>query len=432
VSPHDATQASLDADEKLGTPRLRQFLVAMIPIAIAYFALFAIAAIAWRNAALAVGGAAIVVYLMALGTARRSLAHGHVERAALLTGGGLLAMIGIAVVAVHFQYPAFTLIAIAAVVVVLPHVRRTTLWWFAGIAIAVIVVVTTVGALPPALEQPPLWFRELVLLSSLFAASCLIILMLAADHRRMRGLVRESNDLAAIAKRQRDATDAFLLAASHQFRTPVSTLLLQSESLLRTSKDEATRPRLQRLMRSADRLHMLVDTMLDVSRITSGSLKLDRTVVDVSALVRSVAVAQAAHANDAGVELIVDTPAAGGSVDDVEVEADARRLELMTSHLIENAVRLGKGAPARIEVRRDATDVLIAITDGGRLLDVSTRDRIFDRDAVQSLEAERDGGPAVGLWLVRELSRAMGGEVCAVAGANGGTRFEVRLPRRVS
>jgi signal transduction histidine kinase len=423
----DLTQASLDADEKLGTPRLRQFVRAMIPIAIGYLAVFAIAAMVWRNAALAVGSVAIVAYLVALAVARGSLARARVERAALYTGGGLLAMIGIAVIAVHFQYPAFALIAIAAVVVVLPHVRRRALAWFAATAIAVVVIVTTVGAFPPAFEQPPAWFCELVLLSSLFAASCLIILMLAADHRRMRGLVRESTELADVAKRQRDATDAFLIAASHQFRTPVSTLLLQSESLLRTTTDETSRPRLQRLMRSADRLHLLVDTMLDVSRITSGSLQLDRTPVDVVALVRAVAAAQATHAQDAGVELIIDTPPKSERVD-----ADPRRLELMTSHLIENAVRVGRGAPARIEVRRDAATVVIAVTDGGSVLEAAVRERVFDRDAVQSPKAEQDGGPAVGLWLVRELSRAMGGEVSAVEGATGGTRFEVRLPRSVA
>jgi len=166
--------------------------------------------------------------------------------------------------------------------------------------------------------------------------------------------------------------------------------------------------------------------MLDVSRITSGSLKLDRSIVDVAALVRSVADAQAAHASDAGVDLIVDTP----PTDPPSVEADARRIELMTSHLIENAVRLGKGAPARIEVRSDASDVIIAVTDGGKLLDAATRARMFDRDAVQSAQSERDGGPAVGLWLVRELSRAMGGDVSVNAPTAGGTRFEVRLPRR--
>jgi signal transduction histidine kinase len=423
-TPLDPTQDRLDADEKLGTPRLRQFVRAMIPIAIAYLAMFVAGAIVWRNAALAVGSVSIVVYVAALAAARHSLAYARVDRAALFTGGGLLAMIAIAVAAVHFQFPAFVLIAIAAVVVVLPHVRRTELRWFAGAAIATILVVSVAGALPPAFEQPPTWFCELVLVSSLFAASSLIILMLAADHRRMRGLVRESNDLADIAKRQRDATDAFLIAASHQFRTPVSTLLLQSESLLRTTSDETSRAKLQRLARSADRLHLLVDTMLDVSRITSGSLQLDRTVVDVAELVRSVAAAQAAHARDAGVELIVDAPSTGE-----HVEADPRRIELVTSHLIENAVRLGKGAPARIEVRRDATDVLIAITDGGTVLDVSMRQRVFDRDGAASPQAERDGGPAVGLWLVRELSRAMGGDVSANEGANGGTRFVVRLPR---
>lgn len=415
----------MHTQDRIASRRLERFLGAMLPIAVAYLAVFVVAALAWRNVALGVGSVAIVLYIGALVAARRELSRGRVERAALLTGSGLLAMIGTAAPAVHFQYPAFVLMSIAAVVVVLPHVDSRTLRWFAAAALGVGAAVMVVGALQPSFTQPPRWFCLLVLLTSTFAAAALIVVMLAADHRRIRGLLDETAELADVAHRQRIATDAFLVAASHQFRTPVSTLLLQSESLLRNASDDASKNRSLRLVRSAERLHLLVDTMLDVSRITSGSLRLDTTVVDVAALVREVAEMHAAHAGDAGVELIVNAPDSA-----VETATDARRLELVTSHLIDNAVRLGPGAPARIEVFHDAADVLIAITDGGARLDAAARERIFERTTVATAAGERDGGAGLGLWLVRELSQAMGGQVAVRAGDEGGTRFEVRLPRR--
>lgn len=391
----------------------------MLPITVAYLAIFVAGAIAWHNAALAVGVVAIVVYLAALLVARASLARP--ERAALITGSGLLAMTAIAAFAVHFQSAAFTLITIAAVVVVIPHLERRPLIVFAAVALVISVLVVVLGVLEPILAQPPTWFTTAVRVSSIFAASCLVIVMLAADHQRMRTLVRESEDSARAAQRARAATEGFLVSAAHQLRTPVSTLLLQSESLLEQQGADAASPRLERLVRASRRLRALVDAMLDVSRITSDTLSLERRTVDVAALVRDVVTAHAALAQDAGVALACEI------VDTAEVQGDQRRLELVATQLIENAIRMGRGQPARIEVRVERADVVVAITDGGEGLDAAVRERIFEREA--TLTSDHDGGPGLGLWLVHELSQAMGGSVVARPGNGHGTCFELRLPR---
>ena len=406
--------------EHPGVRRLRVFIGAMLPIAVAYLAIFVAGAIAWHNAALAVGSIAIVVYLVALIVARALLRRP--ARAALITGSGLLAMIAIAAFEVHFQTAAFPLIAIAAVVVVIPHLERRALMWFALAALAISVLVVVLGVLEPAFTQPPAWFATLVRVSSIFAASCLVIVMLAADHQHMRTLVRDSDDSASAARRARAATEGFLVFAAHQFRTPVSTLLLQSESLLEQQGTGAGRGRIERLVRASKRLRVLVDAMLDVSRITSGTLSLERRSVDMAALVRDVVALHASLSKDAGVELACEI------VETAEVEGDPRRLELVVAQLIENALRLGPGQPARIEVRRDGADVVVAITDGGDGLDAAQRARIFDREA--TLTSDHDGGPGLGLWLVFELSRAMGGSVSVRPGATRGTCFELRLPGR--
>lgn len=412
-------EPGLDAD---ATPRLQKFIGAMLPISIAYEAVFAGMALAIDSRALLGGAAAIVPYVGALLVARRDLAAGKVPRAALVTGAGLLVMIAIGAVFVQFQLPALILIGVAAIVVVMPHVERTTVLQFAAVALVVLIeVVVVAGLLPPVLPQPPAWFRDLVLVSSVLAAAVLVVLMLTADHERMRALVVASKRSAKAARIARDATEAFLLAAAHQLRTPISTVLLQAETMLQKAGDGPDARRLERLVRQAKRLRHVVDEMLDVSRAGTGLLQLDRQPLDVSALIRDVAQMHAHDAQDARVELLIDVP------EQLTVHGDADRLALVASNLLDNAIKYGAGKPARVMLREDATGIVLTVSDGGAGIAPEDRERCFER-ATRAPSAA-DGGLGVGLWLVRELSHAMGGRVEARAGTDAGATFVVHLPR---
>ena len=397
----------------------------MLPIAIAFDCSYIATAVAWRSPALAGGAAAVTVYVVALLLARRELALQKVGRAAVITAIALLLMISIGAVFLHFQLAALVLIAIAAVVVVLPHVERRTLVQLSCFAVAVIVeIVVLDGMLAPLVDQPPMWFQHVVLGSAVVAASVLILIMLSADEERMRDLVRASRASAAEAHRARRATETFLIAAAHQLRTPVSTVLLQSETVLadRAEVDPQMRTRLERVVRQATRLQQVVDKMLDVSHASAGTLQLELRQVDVASIVRDVVRDLGRTAADAGAVIEVDAPP------ELSLLGDAQRLARVTSNLLDNAIKFGGGTSVQVSLREEGPNIVLSVSDGGPGMTGAERERCFERNL--PLASPDDGGLGVSLWLVRELSRVMGGDVFAHASSRSGTMFVVRIPRR--
>ena len=414
-----------DADQRFGHLRLHNFVTAMIPIAVAFAAVYVAGALVWNCLGLLGGASAVAVFIVSLAVARVRIARGQLASAAVLTGRGMLAMLAIGALFVPWQFPALALIAIAAVVVVIPHVDRRALTQFSAIAVVVTMEIIAVALLvPPIAAGPPTWFQDLVLASAVFAAATLIVIMLAVDHERMRALLTAAEENATAARDARAATDHFLISAAHQFRTPMSTLLLQSETLTRSpAVDERMRQRLARLIRASRRLQLLMDSVLDISRVSSGTLAIQRTQLDVSAIVREVASFHAPVASDGGVELRVEADDATPAL------ADPARVALIVSSLLERAIAVGGGQPAHVAVRTDATDIVVTVTDGGPSLPAGIRERVFERGG-----DDGSGDLGTGLWLVRELSRAMGGSVAMqpAPGAGTGTAFVVRLPRSAS
>ncbi len=383
----------------MATRRLERFLAVMLPIALAFDGFYLATAILWHSVALAGGVGAVSLYVVALVWARRALGRGEITHAALVTGTALLVMVAIGAVFLHFQLAALVLIAIAAVVVVLPHITRPALNLFSVATLAVLVQIVVLGAImPPLFPQPPVWFQHLVLTAAVIAAAAMIVLVLASDHQRMLTLV----------------------AAAHQLRTPVSTVLLQSETLLgQTAVGERTRPRLERLLRQATRLQHVVDSMLDVSRASAGTLQVERLPVDLAAIVRDVVARHDRAAQEAGVAITIDSPPA------LPMSGDPQRLTLITSHLLDNAIKFGGGSPVSVLLREAGTDVELAVRDRGAAIPAADRERWFAGRRPSSA----DGSLGVGLWLVREIAHAMGGDITTGDGPHGGTTLTVRVPR---
>lgn len=401
---------------ELGTSRLRRFVTAMIPIAVAYLVLFGGLAALWGNLALFGGSLAIVVYLVALVGARRALRAGKPTSAALQTGSGLLAMITIGAWFVPFQLPSFIVIAIAAVTVVLPHLDRRALIRFEIAAIAVTLHVLVVdGLLDPMLEQPPRWFQLAILISSSVAASVLTLVMLTADHTRLKALADAATRSAGSATRAQQATEAFLVAAAHQLRTPIATIMMQAEMLADGRKD------IDRILRQSARLKHVVDVMLEVTRVTAGTLELAAERFDIARLVDEVAASQRTAAAHVGSTLEVITPETP-----VVVVGDPRRVEMIVESLIDNAIKHAGGAAIRAEVAVTEDCIAIAVVDHGPGIPLHERAAAFER--AERLEARADGGFGVGLWLVRELAHAMRGRA-DIEGGPGENRLVVRFPR---
>jgi two-component system sensor histidine kinase KdpD len=229
-----------------------------------------------------------------------------------------------------------------------------------------------------------------------------------------------------LALRQADRLrQAMLNSISHDFRTPLSTVLGASTTLL-DYEAELSRPvrrdLLQSIAEAARRLNRFVGELLDMSRLEGGALKPRRLAVDVGEVLDSLTGRLAEP--DAAVRIVRDLPpglAAAG--------LDPTLLEQAMLNIVENALAYAPpGSPVKIAARRQDGRLLIAVEDEGPGIPAEALEAVFERFR----RLGRDGGRGLGLGLsiARGFVEAMGGRVTAESPlADGrGTRIVISLP----
>lgn len=235
-------------------------------------------------------------------------------------------------------------------------------------------------------------------------------------------------DNARLLRQARDAVrlrDEFLSIASHELKTPVTTLQLQIQSLLRRASGEdgqAILPRLSTAQRQVERLHKLIERLLDISRLTAGRLELDLESVDLQSLVQEVVARFDEELQRAGCRVTLRgvAPAIG--------RWDRSRLDQVVTNLLSNAIKYGSGKPIVITLDGDEGVARLEIRDEGIGIAAESLPRIFERFE-RAVSERHYAGLGLGLWIVRQIVEALGGSVRAVSVPGEGSTFAVELPR---
>jgi PAS domain S-box-containing protein len=225
---------------------------------------------------------------------------------------------------------------------------------------------------------------------------------------------------AAIAIR-----DEFLSVASHELRTPITPLQLQLQSLLKMARsegwEESTAGRLSSAIRQTTRLNSLVDSLLDVSRISNGKLALSREEFDLGDAVREIVDRFHEEATRARCTLSLEAePRIRGSW-------DRMRVEQVVTNLLSNAVKYAAGTLIEVQVRRDRDRGVIVVRDHGGGIDGEHLPRIFDRFE-RAVSASNFGGLGLGLYIARQIVSAHGGVIKVDSVRDEGAAFTVELP----
>jgi PAS domain S-box-containing protein len=225
------------------------------------------------------------------------------------------------------------------------------------------------------------------------------------------------------------ARDEFLSIASHELKTPLTTLQLQIQGLARKVRNtkgdaglEALSPRVITSERQVERLTALINSLLDISRITSGRLDLDLEPVDLAAVVRDAAARFREDLARAGcpLEIRTDGPCVG--------EWDKIRLEQVVTNLLSNAAKYGSSRPIGITVTGDETTARLSVRDQGIGIPPEHQARIFERFE-RAVSDRHYGGLGLGLWIVRQIVEALGGSIRVDSAAGEGSTFTVTLPK---
>src|SRR5918992_1794645 len=222
------------------------------------------------------------------------------------------------------------------------------------------------------------------------------------------------------------AREDFLAIASHDLRNPVNAIQLQVIGVLRHCQREDRSlevewvcERLGRTNSQVKRLTRLLDNLMDVSRLTEGSLPLEREHVDLSCVVH--AVVDDLRDELGGREVRLD-------VRPVQGEWDRVRLEQIVTNLISNAIKYGADKPIEIALTADVDTARLSITDHGAGIDAESQEKLFQRFE-RGISGRQYGGFGLGLWITREIVEAMGGQIFVESTVGEGSTFSVELPR---
>jgi signal transduction histidine kinase/ActR/RegA family two-component response regulator len=243
---------------------------------------------------------------------------------------------------------------------------------------------------------------------------------------------RAEQERAELLVREREANrlkDEFLATLSHELRTPLNailgwTRLLRGKALPETAVD----PALEKVERNAQMQARLVEDLLEVSRITTGKLRLDMREFDVVALARTAVDSIRPTAEARGVIVERDF-----TVATMPTVGDPDRLQQVVWNLLSNAVKFTpSGGRVKLTLRRIGDTDEIVVADTGIGIDPVFLPNVFDTFRQADASATRaHGGLGLGLSIVRHLVEVHGGAVTAASeGRDRGATFTVTLPVR--
>jgi two-component system CheB/CheR fusion protein len=244
----------------------------------------------------------------------------------------------------------------------------------------------------------------------------------AADELRKR-----SEELVAADRRK----DQFLAMLAHELRNPLAPIRNAVELMRQVETgDPSFQPSREMVERQVKHLARLVDDLLDVSRLTHGSIRLRKEPVDLGAVVQRAVDSTRALIDSRGHHLTFELPQPP-----IRLEADAARLEQVVANLLNNSAKYTMpGGQISVRALREGEEAVVRVRDNGIGVPPDVLGRVFE-PFVQSdgSLARSEGGLGIGLTLVRSLVEMHGGTVEASSpGLGQGSEFIVRLPVRVT
>lgn len=221
------------------------------------------------------------------------------------------------------------------------------------------------------------------------------------------------------------AKDEFLAMLGHELRNPLGALTSAAQVLNEPDTDEASGSEATEIVRrQISRMTRLVDDLLDVSRVTSAKVRLERTTVRLDNLVSNVSQTMSGLSAFDGLRFNLD-------LSPVWVDGDTTRLEQIVFNLLENAVKYTPaGGEITVRVARTGEDALLEVIDTGVGLTDELLPKVFDLFAQGDRSLDRSiGGLGIGLTLVKRLTEQHGGTISVHSkGVNQGAQFTIILP----
>ena len=250
---------------------------------------------------------------------------------------------------------------------------------------------------------------------------------IAGRTRRVETLVLERTAELAAAN---SAKTAFLANMSHEVRTPMTAILGYADALAERGLAEAERPAIvETIRRNGRSLLAILDDVLDISKIESGRLDVERVPCSLVAQVEDTLSLLRGRAGEKGIALSVDyrfpLPA--------EIQSDAGRVRQILMNLVSNAIKFTESGGVRLtvwasEIESREPRVHVEVADDGIGIAPESQARLFQPFVqADSSMTRRFGGTGLGLAISRRLAQLLGGDIWVESGPGAGSRFQLQL-----
>jgi signal transduction histidine kinase len=239
---------------------------------------------------------------------------------------------------------------------------------------------------------------------------------------------RELNEANAKLRELSELKEEFLALTTHDLRSPL-TVISGVISFFTSGRLGELTPEQKNMVsmmeRNAQTLIELVNDLLDVSKIESGTMRLDLTSIDLRGLLDEVRETMEPLAREKGIAL-EDEVGAGVH----EVEADRVKLRRIIVNLLSNALKFTpKGGRVRLEAGREGGLMRVSVTDTGVGIAPEDVARLFDKyEQARSRATRGEKGTGLGLYITRQLVELHGGKIAVESSLGKGSTFSVTLP----
>jgi signal transduction histidine kinase/CheY-like chemotaxis protein len=246
-------------------------------------------------------------------------------------------------------------------------------------------------------------------------------------NRGVMALYAELDERAIALRRADESKTRFLSYMSHEFRTPVNSIMALAELLLRRVDGDLTEEQEKQIafIKSASReIFEIVNDLLDLAKVEAGKVDVRPGVVQVSQLFGALRGMMRPLTNPDGAALIFDEPAG-----ELFFETDEGKVAQILRNLISNALKFTENGEVRLKARRDGDAVVFSVSDTGIGIAAADQERIFHEFAqVENAAQRRTKGTGLGLPLSRKLAELLGGTLTVTSELGVGSTFTLKLP----
>ena len=280
------------------------------------------------------------------------------------------------------------------------------------------------GLLTVNRRSPEAYTPEQIEIFETFADQAVI----AIENARLFNELQASNEALELASRHKSV---FLANMSHELRTPLNAIIGYSELMAEEAEDAGDNgylPDLARINVAAKHQLMLINDILDLSKVEAGRMTIFAEDFEIPALLDGVESMVTPLIEKNGNALVINCPAEAGIM-----HADQTKLRQSLFNLLSNAAKFTENGTITLTVRPTADAVEFAVSDTGIGMNEEQMGRLFEAfSQAEASTATKYGGTGLGLALSREFCRLMGGDITVGSAPGEGSAFTISLPRVVA